>query len=210
MRYFFAITIGYLLGSFSPSAIIAKKKNHDLRREGSGNLGATNTFLSIGKKYGFLVMGIDMLKAIIAYQIASSLLPNCEFAGLIGGGAAIVGHVFPIFLKFKGGKGLACFGGTVLAYDPILFLILMLITVALVLIFNYTAAMPISASLLFPIAAGLRDRSFTIFFVASVISSIITVKHWENLVRARNGSEMKVRDYLFHSEKEDDKSEEGR
>ena len=202
MRYILSVLIGYLLGCISPASMIAKKKNRDLRREGTGNLGATNTFLTVGKKYGFMVMGFDMLKAFIAFRISQKLLPASVVGGLLGGGAAVVGHVFPFHMKFKGGKGLAAFAGTVLAYDPMIFVILLVISVALVLICNYSAAMPMSASLLFPLMAGARDRSFAVFFVTSLICSLIVYKHWENLLRARDGTDMKVREYLRgHSEK---------
>ena len=197
MRYILAVLIGYLLGTFSPATLIAKKKNHDIRREGTGNPGATNTFLTVGKKYGFMVMGFDMIKAIIAFRIAEKLLPLSAVGGLLGGGAAVVGHVFPFYNKFKGGKGLAAFAGTVLAYDPIIFIVLLVVSVSLVLIFNYSVAMPLSASLLFPIMAGLRDSSAAVFFVASLIGALVIYKHWGNLLKARDGTDMKVREYLF-------------
>jgi len=202
MRYILSVLIGYLLGCISPASMVAKKKNRDLRNEGTGNLGATNTFLTVGKKYGFMVMGFDMLKAFIAFRISQKLLPASIVGGLLGGGAAVVGHVFPFHMKFKGGKGLAAFAGTVLAYDPTILVILLVISVSLVLICNYSAAMPMSASLLFPIMAGVRDRSFAVFFVTSLICGLIVYKHWENLLRARDGTDMKVREYLRgHSEK---------
>ena len=199
MRYILTILIGYLLGTFSPAMLIAKKKNHDLQKEGTGNLGATNTFLTVGKKYGFLVMGFDMLKAVIAFRIGKRLLPLSFVGGLLGGGAAVVGHVFPFYNKFKGGKGLAAFAGTVLAFDPIIFAILLVVSVSLVLIFNYSVAMPLSASLLFPIMAGLRDSNAAVFFLASLIGALVIYKHWGNLLKARDGTDMKVREYLFGS-----------
>lgn len=207
MRYILSVLIGYLLGCISPASMIAKKKNRDLRREGTGNLGATNTFLTVGKKYGIMVMSFDMLKAIIAFQIAKKLLPLSAVGGLLGGGAAVVGHVFPVHMKFKGGKGLAAFAGTVLAYDPAIFVILLVISVTLVLICNYSAAMPMSASLLFPIMAGLRDGSFSVFFLASLICGLIVYKHWGNLLRACDGTDIKVREYLRgHSEENGDET----
>ena len=197
MRYLLTVLIGYLLGTFSPAMIVAKKKNRDLQKEGTGNLGATNTFLTVGKKYGFIVMGFDMLKAIIAFRIGKKLLPLSAVGGLLGGGAAVVGHVFPFHNKFKGGKGLASLAGTILAYDPVIFFFLLVVTVSLVLIVNYSVAMPLSASLLFPIMAGLRDSSASVFFVAALIGALVIYKHWGNLLRARDGTDMKVREYLF-------------
>ena len=197
MRYLLTVLIGYLLGTFSPAMIVAKKKNRDLQKEGTGNLGATNTFLTVGKKYGFIVMGFDMLKAIIAFRIGKKLLPLSAVGGLLGGGAAVVGHVFPFHNKFKGGKGLASLAGTILAYDPVIFFFLLVVTVSLVLIVNYSVAMPLSASLLFPIMAGLRDGSASVFFVAALRGALVIYKHWGNLLKARDGTDLKVREYLF-------------
>jgi glycerol-3-phosphate acyltransferase PlsY len=203
MRYILTILIGYLLGTFSPAMIIAKKKNHDLQNEGTGNLGATNTFLTVGKKYGFMVMGFDMLKAMIAFRIGKKLLPASLVGGLLGGGAAVLGHVFPFHNKFKGGKGLASLAGTILAYDPVIFTILLVLSVSLVLIVNYSVAMPLSASLLFPVMAGLRDGSSSVFCVAALIGALVIYKHWGNLLKARDGTDMKVREYLFGSRDEE-------
>ena len=196
MRYIAIIAVGYLLGSISPSALISKIKNKDLRQHGTGNLGATNTLFNFGKAWAALVLVFDMLKAIAAFHIAAYLLPASRVAGLLGGGAAILGHVFPFYLKFKGGKGLASFAGLVLAYDPIMFIMLLVICMALMLICNYSAAVPMSASVLFPIMAGLRDGSFTVFFLTSAICFLVAFMHRGNLAKAINGTDMKVREYI--------------
>ena len=196
LKYIGITVVGYLLGSISPSALISKIKNKDLRQHGTGNLGATNTLFNFGKAWAALVMIFDMLKAIVAFRVAVYLLPASRVAGLLGGGAAILGHVFPFYLKFKGGKGLASFAGLVLAYDPKIFMILFVISVSLMLICNYSVAMPMSATLLFPIMAGLRDHSFTVFFLVSAICAFVAFMHRGNLAGAVNGTDVKVREYI--------------
>lgn len=209
MRYIAIVAVGYLLGSINPAALISKIKNKDLRQHGTGNLGATNTLFNFGKACAALVMVFDMIKAIAAFHIGRYLIPASAIAGLLGGGAAVLGHVFPFYLKFKGGKGLASFAGLVLAYDPTIFMILFVISVSLVLICNYSAAMPMSASVLFPVMAGLRDGSFTVFFVASLVCGLVAFMHRGNLVKAVNGTDIKVREYIKeHLFKDDESTEE--
>lgn len=209
MRYIATIVVGYLLGSINPAALVSRIKNKDIRESGTGNLGATNTLLNFGKAHAAFVMLFDMMKAVAAFHIAKYLLPTSSVSGLIGGGAAVLGHVFPFYLKFKGGKGLAAFAGLVLAYDPTIFMILLVISTSLMLIFNYSVAMPMSATVLFPIMAGLRDGSLLVFFVASLVCVFVAFKHRENLVKAVNGTDIKVREYIKeHLFKDDERTEE--
>lgn len=126
MAYIFSVIIGYLLGCLSPAALISKIKRKNLRKNGTGNLGATNVMLNFGKRFGALVMLFDIFKAFAAYKLAELLFPSAAFVGIAAGFAAVVGHVFPFYMKFKGGKGLAAFAGMVLAYNPWLFLFLLL------------------------------------------------------------------------------------
>ena len=205
MTYAIVIAVGYLLGTLSPAALISKIKNVDLRERGTGNLGATNTLLVFGKLSAAIVVLFDMFKAMVAFRIAKLLLPDVAIAGFIGGGAAILGHIFPFYLKFKGGKGLASFAGLVLAYDPPTFFILLVITMTLMLIVNYSAAVPMSASVLFPVMAGLNDKSVTVFLAASLVCGIVAFMHRENLIKAKNGTDIKVRDCIrnmFSNEEE--------
>ena len=119
--------MGYLLGCLNPAALFAKAKKIDLRKKGTGNLGATNTTIVLGKKYGVIVMLFDIFKAYLAVKLAKVLFPKAALAWLFAGGAAVVGHIYPFYMRFKGGKGLACLGGAVLAISPSMFLVLILI-----------------------------------------------------------------------------------
>ncbi len=191
-----SLLLGYLLGTLSPSAFISKVKSKNLREHGTGNLGATNTMLVFGKVYGVAVMIFDIAKAVAAVKLAGIIFPELDTAGLFAGSAAVVGHIFLFYLKFRGGKGLASFGGAILALDPVLFLILLVITVAFVIIFNYTVAMPMSAAVLFPIMYGLRCKSLTVGLISGALGLIVILRHISNVKRVLRGDDVKMRPYL--------------
>lgn len=191
-----SILIGYLLGSLSPAALLSKLKKENLRQQGTGNLGATNTMLVLGKSYGFLVMLFDVLKAFAAVKIARLLFPALAVAGMLAGSATVVGHVFPFYLKFKGGKGLAAFVGLVLGVDPLLCVLLFLLALTLILIINYGVAMPITMAILFPFLYGLRSGSAEAFLIAAATSVLLICVHFGNIGKARRGEGLKVREYI--------------
>ena len=190
------IVIGYLIGSLNPAALIGKIKNTNLRKQGTGNLGATNVMLLFGKAYGALVMFFDMAKAFLAVKIAQLLSPGFVFAGIAAGSAAVVGHIYPIYMKFKGGKGLAPYAGMVLALDPLLFLFLLAFCVTLMIIANYSVALPWSAGILFPSISIFRTDSLPYVIIAFCISALIMYKHFPNLIKAIHKEDVQVRGYI--------------
>lgn len=196
MKLILVVLIGYLLGSLSPSALIGKIKKVDLRKEGTKNLGASNTMFIFGKLFGALVMAFDIAKAFASVKIAELILPELAYAGILAGGAAVVGHVFPFYMKFKGGKGMASYGGMILALDPFLFLILFIITVALILIVNYGVAMPMSSGVMFPVLYGVRHPDPVCVSAAALVGALIIFKHASNVGKARRGEDKKIRDIL--------------
>ena len=196
MKALFAILLGYTIGSVSPSAIIGRMKKTDLRADGTKNLGATNTMLHFGKGYGALVMLLDMLKSILAVMLAAAICPEEEIVGIVGGSAAVVGHIFPFYMKFKGGKGLATFGGLVLAVNPPVFLFLLILSCLLMVIVNYSFIMPYSAGILFPILHGAATGSPAAALIAAAVSGVILFKHRDNVVKAWRGEDIKIREFL--------------
>lgn len=191
-----SILLGYLFGALNPAEWLSRRKNTDLREQGTGNLGATNTLLVFGKKYGAFVMLFDIMKAVISVRLAQKLFPSLSVAGLLAGSFSVVGHVYPFYLNFKGGKGLAAFAGLVLGVDPMLFLMLALVSIAFMLIVNYSVAMPMSAGALFPVLYGLRTGNMTAFLIAAAVSILIICKHFSNIGKARSGEDVKIRDYI--------------
>ena len=196
MEIVLCLLLGYLLGCLNPAALFGKLKSIDLRQVGTKNLGASNVLLCVGKMSGFIVMAVDIAKGYLSTKIAKALFPLLSVAGLLAGIGAVLGHIFPFYLQFRGGKGLATFAGLVLAWDPWIFLVLLIISVAAVLIVNYAYAMPISGGFLFPIFAWLRSRSITVLLLSAISGALIVVKHWSNIARAHSGSEKPIRQYL--------------
>lgn len=188
--------LGYLLGMLSPAALLSKIKNINLRENGSGNLGATNTFLVIGKWYGVLVMLIDIAKAFLAVKLAQTLLPELGYAGMLAGLGAITGHIFPFYMKFKGGKGLAAFSGVVLATNLRVFCLLAVIGAVLALITNRGVALPVSAAVMFSPLLWLETGSVCCFLIALAASLLVIAVHMGNVKKALNGDYIKVREYI--------------
>lgn len=196
MRYFFCILIAYLIGSLSPAALIAKLKHKNLSKEGTGNLGATNTSLVIGKMFGFLVMVLDIFKGFLAVKIAIWIIPEAEWFAMMAGFFAVIGHCFPFYLKFKGGKGLAAFGGVILAYNPLFFLFVLSTGVIFILIANSGTVLSYYAALIFPIFVAFTSKSVPTTVVCIVMSLFLMIIFVPNLKKAIKGEEHKSRDFL--------------
>lgn len=196
MRTVLCMVVGYLLGSLSPAALLSKIKKKDLREHGSGNLGTMNTMMNFGKRYAFPVMVIDMLKGFLAVKLAHWIVPAVSVAGVLAGGSAVLGHVFPFYMKFKGGKGLAPFGGMILALNPLGFLTILLLGGVMMILINYSFAMPFTAGVLFPIIEGLWEQSMPVFLIAAAISALIIAMHWSNMQKALRKEDAKIRDYF--------------
>ena len=189
----------YFAGTLSPAALIAALKKKNLRACGTGNLGATNVSLALGKFYGFIVMLFDIAKAYLSVKIAKLIFPQLAVAGLLAGLGAVAGHIFPFYMRFHGGKGLAPFGGAILAYDPGLFAILLAIGIVMILITDYPIALTFSAVSIAPFAAALRGEEPAKLCLLLGTSALVLFKHIENITRIKEGSEMKLSHYLHRS-----------
>jgi len=199
MDILICLLVGYFFGSLNPAALLGSRKGIDLRQEGTQNLGASNALLTMGKKQGILVMLFDILKAYLPYKMMQMLFPKLYVAGLLTGGAAVVGHIFPFYLGFRGGKGLASFAGFVLAFNPKIFLFLLILGGTLMLLVNYSFIMPFSASSLFPLLAGAHSKDLFITILSLAVSGLVLYKHWGNLGRALRGEDIKIRSYIKES-----------
>ena len=192
-----SLTMGYFIGCINPAALIGKKKQVDLKREGTGNLGATNTALVLGKKAGYFVLIFDMLKSIFSYRMAKLLFARLPYAGLIAGIGVLLGHCFPVFMHFEGGMGLASFGGLVLAHDPLLFAILLTLGIGAAFAMNYGVYLAVTATVLFPITSFMRRGDLTDLLLTAMAGGLILFLHRGNLKRAITGEDpIHVRDGL--------------
>ena len=124
MNAILSLTLGYFVGCINPAAWLGKKKHVNLKETGTKNLGATNTAMVLGRKAGVFVLLFDILKSFFVAKAAKLIFPHLVCAGYLAAIGAILGHCFPVFLHFQGGKGLAAFGGMILYYNPRVFLII--------------------------------------------------------------------------------------
>lgn len=193
MYYIYAILIGYLLGCSSMSFYLSKLKGIDLRSKGSKNLGASNTMMLMGWKAGILVGIHDIGKAIISVLLANALFPELPYIGAVAGVACVWGHIFPFYLRFKGGKGFASFLGMALALNWKAGLCLLLVVVIVTLITDYIVVGTVTTILSFPAYMGFATQSYILPLIILTASILIIYKHRENFVRIYKGTEIGFR-----------------
>lgn len=193
MGYFMAAIGGYLLGCSSMAFYLSKIKHVDVSKEGSGNLGASNTTILLGWKAGILVAIHDILKAVAAVLLAQMLLPNLDHIGAVAGVACVLGHIFPFYLKFRGGKGFASYFGVALAIDWKFALVLAVILILITLITDYIVCSTITAAISIPIYLSLTAQSVVLLMILLIPTAVMLVKHRENYVRIYHGTEVGLR-----------------
>ena len=196
MEYLYCMFIGYGLGSISFATIFSKFKKVNLKEKGTKNLGATNAMLVMGKGVGFVVMLLDVFKTVLAITVARLLFPLFAPSGILTGASAVLGHICPFYLKFKGGKGLACYAGMILALDPILFVFMLILCVGLMVIFNHSVIVPYTAAVVFPLFYSLRNPQPQIIFFAVLVGLLLALRHIPDIKRVKEGGDMKIRDFF--------------
>ena len=194
------LILSYLIGAFPSGLIIGKlffKK--DIRQYGSGNTGATNSFRVLGRPAGFIVTFLDIFKGFITVFFplwfpvhADGVISTFFTNGLIVGLFAILGHVYPIYLKFNGGKAVATSAGVVLGVNPILLLILAIIFFSVLKIFKYVSLSSIIAAISCVIGS-IIIHDYILLAVSGIVSIILIVRHKSNIVRIFKGEEPKIK-----------------
>lgn len=193
MRYLTVILIGYLIGSSSMSYYLGKLKNINISKNGSGNLGASNMVLIMGWKAGILVALHDILKAYIAIVIVRYLFTDLPYVVELAGVACVIGHIFPFYLKFKGGKGLASYIGMTIALDWKFAIALIVLCAILTLITDYVVSATFVTIIAVPVYIGLFYNNLIAFCILSVATLVMFYKHSGNITRLRNGTEIGLR-----------------
>ena len=193
MQYLIAIIMGYLLGSSNMAYYLAKLKNADLRGAGSGNLGASNAVVLLGWKAGVLTAVHDIGKSVLAVLLAKWLFPGAEHIGAAAGVASVLGHIFPFYLKFKGGKGFASYFGMTLALNWKLALILAVAVIVVTVVTDYIVCGTVTTIVTVPIYMGIAGHSFLLAGILLIGTAVILYKHRENFPRMLNGTELGLR-----------------
>ena len=190
MGYLIVIALAYLMGSSNMAYYLSKLKNVDIRKNGSGNLGASNATVLFGWGAGVLVAVHDIGKATLAVLLAGWLFPQLAYVEVIAGVACVLGHIFPFYLKFKGGKGLASFVGMLVALDWRVAIAAALLVLVVTLVTDYIALGTISASLAGPVGVWIAGSGIVAPLIMSIATVIMIFKHRDNIIRIRNKTEI--------------------
>ncbi|MCU0915832.1 MAG: glycerol-3-phosphate 1-O-acyltransferase PlsY [Planctomycetes bacterium] len=213
MTYVFfvvAIVAAYLLGAVPFAFLLAWAHGKDLRTIGSGNIGATNLARALGRRWGYVCFALDVLKGLVPVAVTGTVTDAADHPvflslWLVVGIAAILGHVFPVYLRFKGGKGVATSFGVALGlwpYFTVSALIALFVWVAVVLTWRYVSLASICAAVVFPISLALGilvvptwqlTNLWPLVIAAVVIPILVVVRHRENIRRLAAGTESKIR-----------------
>ena len=190
MQFFIAI-ISYFVGSIPFSYLIPKYMSKiDIRHVGSGNTGTTNVVRTLGLKVGILAFIGDFFKGLLPTLIGYSLLGN--IGAILGGGFAVAGHCYPLWLKFKGGKGIATSAGVLLILTPHIFLILLAIQFLIIFVTRYMSLASITSAVLLPVLCMLFSVPTEIIIFSAGLGAFVIYRHRSNLMRLIRGEEKKL------------------
>lgn len=194
MKFIITIIVAYLIGCFSSAYIVGRIfKKIDIRKYGSGNVGSTNALRVMGAKLGIFTFLLDVLKGVIAVLIGRLILG--DIGGLLGGLFAVIGHDWPVFIGFKGGKGVATSIGALLVLYGYITIIPLIITIVCIIITKYVSLGSMIFLVLTPISYAVFSKPFEIeFFIVSLVLAIIgVIRHKENIKRLIKGNENKIK-----------------
>lgn len=194
MEYIVFGIIAYLLGSIPSGLIVGRLGyNKDIREHGSGNLGATNAFRVLGRKAGSIVVLADILKGTVATLIPLlvGMFYDVDVSRLIIGIFAVIGHTYPIFANFKGGKAVATSGGIILGVNPILFIIMLGTFLLTLRISKYVSLSSIITGLVTTIIT-LFMRDWLLFGLVFALTLFVLYRHRDNMKRIKNKTEPKI------------------
>lgn len=193
LKYLIAILFAYIMGSSSMSYYLARLNKVDIRSKGSKNLGASNAMMLMGWKAGILVGLHDIGKSALAVILANAIFPELPYIGAIAGVASVLGHIFPFYLRFKGGKGFASFIGMALAIHWKFTLLLLVVVVIVTLITDYIVVGTVTTIISFPAYMGFASRGYILPLILFIATTVIIYKHRENFVKIYNGTEIGFR-----------------
>ena len=194
LPYFICLVVGYLLGSVPFGLLAARLKGIDIRQQGSGNIGATNVWRVCGWRYGLPVFLLDALKGFGAVWLSRYFVMDGVLLPIVSAIGCILGHSFPVWLKFKGGKGVATSLGVMLGMMPLATLIVFALWAVIFQVSGYVSLASIIAAAALPTLVGIGNVSgwaygWPAFWFALVAGSLVIVRHRSNIARLRDGTE---------------------
>ena len=205
MERLICVVIGYIFGLFQTGYIYGKMKNVDIRKYGSGNAGTTNALRTLGWKAGIITFIGDCLKCVLAVGLVRLIFQqnlHVELYAIYAGLGAVLGHNFPFYLKFKGGKGIASTAGLILSVNPIMFFIVVAVFISIVLVTQYVSVGSIVIMILFVIMVLVSGQSGWIslpsgdlyeYYAIVILLAVLAIwRHRANIKRLINGTENKT------------------
>ena len=192
MGYVIVILAAYLLGCSNMAVYLAKLKNVDLTK-GSGNPGTSNATILMGWNAGVIVGIHDIGKAALAVILAELIFPDLKYVGAAAGVACILGHIFPFYMGFRGGKGFASCLGMTLALNWKFALIILIIVGIVTVVTGYIVVGTVTTVVLVPVVMGILTQSAILAIILCAATVVILYKHRENFARLRNGTEIGLR-----------------
>ena len=197
--HFLTVVTGYFLGSIPTGFLVARSRGIDIRSVGSGNMGATNVFRTLGKGPGILVLLIDALKGAVAVMIARILFvpladthASVAWVPMIAALAAVLGHNYTCWLGFKGGKGIATSAGVLAALVPIPFLVTLVLWIVVFALSRYVSLASIVAAAGLPVATALHREPLPVVCLTLLLALLAIWKHRPNMERLLAGTENRV------------------
>ena len=185
------IILGYLIGSIPFGVILGKLRGVDIRKVGSGNIGATNIYRNLGALPAIIVFALDLLKGSAAVWIALFIIPSPLIA-VTSGIAAVIGHTYPVFIGFKGGKGSATSLGVLLGIAPDLFVIAMIYVAAAIAVTRYVSVTSITGVILVAMLMFVFHKPVEYLIAAIIVAFLIIIRHIPNIKRLLSGTEPKI------------------
>lgn len=193
MAYILVILMSYVLGSSNMAKYIAAIKKVDLSAGGSGNPGTSNAVILMGWGAGVLTAVHDIGKSALAVVLAQMMFPDLPLIGAAAGVASVLGHIYPFWLKFKGGKGFASYLGMTIALHWKFSIAVLLLVVVVTLITDYIVAATTTTIVIVPVGIGLLAQSWLLPLILLIASAVIAWKHKDNYVRMYKGTEIGFR-----------------
>ncbi len=193
MKYGLVILLAYLLGSSNMALYLSKLRGVDIRDTGSKNPGASNATIVLGWRAGILVGIHDIGKAVAAVLLARYCFPELSFAEAAAGAACVLGHMFPFYMKFRGGKGLAAYIGMTLALNWKLGLAVLVLVVLVTVVSDYIVVGTFFTVAVVPVGMSLLSHSVIIGLILGAASACILCKHGENIRHILQGTEIGLR-----------------
>jgi glycerol-3-phosphate acyltransferase PlsY len=196
VAYILIVLAAYLMGCSNLALYISKMKRVDIRTGGSGNLGASNATALLGWRIGILVALHDIGKAALAVMLAKLYFPELPLAGAVAGVASVLGHIFPFYLKFKGGKGFASYFGMTLALNWKFALVIAVLVLLVTVITDYIVAGTTLTIVTVPVYLGIAEHSVLLALMLCIATAVIVYKHRMNYVRIYKGTEIGLRSVM--------------